>query len=1160
LNDPASHLQQESPYFDVKVRNETTGTVLPGCSSYTFNPKTAVPSDSLKTSVISYIDVVRYRKWYYYSVDLSSLPIGTNVSVNFEVGGCTQSGHFGYAYVDAECGGIGTPYANMCSGTNFATLVAPTGFNNYQWYDPSGNIISGATNDTLIQTPATPGTTYSVNMISPGGCTISQTVTIGFTTVNIINLNSTSSCPGGNSGTASVQASGSNGIYTYTWTATSGPLNGQTVSTSQTATGLAPGTYSVLVASTTCGQASANLSVGVSPPFFINAPKSFCGNSTIIAQAGGTNYTWYQNSTPISGSGGTNDTLYINNAIAGDVYTVVYNNAQGCRDSIAYTLNQVTGGYSYFSNTTNVCPNDSNGTTIINLSTPFSAPYSYVVNGPNSSTNVLTTSSSATAVTLSSLAPGTYTAVITDGVCIYNNTVTIGVIATNFTMTPTNTVLCFPQETVVNLDFGETAPTSCGLSTTGSCSTPNIIQVGNGTIQNSSTGLPCIFGNYYKNMRHQLLYTAAELTAAGMSPGKINSIAFDVVSTLPNQVPTTSNSSIYSSTPFNFTVKIKCTSANVLTSTFDNTGFVQVYSGSYHAVTGWNTLNFNQAYEWPSGTNIIIDICYNIQPWYTSNPVMNSTNVGANRCSYFESDVTVACGTTNLATTDVNRPNIRFGHCPAVIPANYTVAVSSNGTITANYANDSIRIAPSFTVPPTGTGSVIYTVSVTNPIGGCVATKTLEILYPPLTTTVTATPLTFTLCEGGNTTLSASGASNYTWYYNSGGTLVPISTASVINVTPPAAGTNTYIVSGTAFCPSSVPDTKTITVNVTPLANLLITPLTDITKCLNKPYILNTSVGSVPTNTAATYSYSWTTLPGGSPAPGATNSNSYTTNSNSTTTLVISVSGVCANSTSDTVVVKNYVDDLGINVTNTFTLCPNTPFVLNSATTGGHAPYEYYWTASTNTISNTSALSYTSPTYGGTFNYDITVMDSCGYQKSSVGVINVLPNTLTVAILDSSFACGGTPLALNSQAYNGYPTYSYLWSMVFGSSSTSQALSSTNPTSEGTYTVMITATDSCGYQATDIQLITVLPPCMVEIPNIITPNGDNVNDFFKIKNLEYHPNTSVTIFDRWGRKVYENQNYNNEWKADGINDGTFFYIIEVPDDKKYNGFITIFKN
>ncbi len=1154
------HFSYESPYFKVEVRNESTGAILPGCTSYTFNPVSSLPSDSLKTSTqqINFV-TLNYRKWQYYSVDLSSLPAGTNVSINFEVGGCTLGGHTGYAYVDAECGGIGTPYANMCSGSNFATLVAPTGFNSYQWYDPSGVLIPGATNDTLIQTPATPNTTYSVTMVSPGGCIITQTVSIGFTTVNIINLNSTSSCAGGNSGSANVQASGSNGIYTYTWTAVP---SGSIVGTSQTVTGLAPGTYSVLVASTTCGQASANLSVGTAPPFFLSQTKSFCGNSTIIAQPNGSNYAWYLGNTLIS-PGGNNDTMYISNAVAGDIYTVVYNNSQGCRDSIAYTLTQITGGSSYFSNTTNVCPNDSNGTTIINLNTPFSAPYSFVVTGPSSATTVTNTSTTASSLTLTQLAPGTYTAIVTDGICIYNNTLTIGVIATNFTMTPTNTVLCFPQEAVVNLDFGGNPPSSCGTDAT-LCSGPATQLFSTGPFaNNSSSNYPTPFSGWWYSGKQQFLVKAAELNAAGIMAGKISSLAFKItaLNTSPLVYP-------------DYQIKMGCTQlANLPTGANQPfiAGLTTVYFNPNQSISlGWLTHNFSQSYVWDGVSNLIIEICTGgltqfpanasielKQMPYVANMKSISLSSGVSSCP----DVNANQNGTYMTNGANMLPNMQFGYCSASPPASdFTVSVSGNGTITANYANDSIRIAPTFTTPPTGNGIVIYSVSVTNPVGNCVTTQTLAIEYPPLTTTVTATPLTFTLCEGGNTSFSANGAANYNWYYNQGGALMPISTSSVINVTPPAAGTNSYVVIGTPICPSGTSDTAIVTVDVTQLANLLITPLSDVTKCLNRAYVLNTSVGSVPTNTAATYSYSWTTYPGGAPAPGTNNTNSYTTNSNSTTTLVVSVSAACANPTFDTVVVRNYADDLGISVVNTATLCPNTPFVLNSATTGGHAAYAYYWTVGTNTISTNSSLSNNSPTSGGTYNYDITVIDSCGYQKSSIGVITVLPNTLNVSILDSSSACGGTPLTLNSQAYNGYPNYSYAWSMGFATLSLTQALSSTNPTSEGTYTVMVTATDSCGYQATDYQLITVLPPCSIEIPNIITPNGDNANDFFKIKNIEYHPNTSLTIFDRWGKKVYENQNYNNEWKAEGVSDGTFFYIIDVPDDKKYNGFITVFKN
>ncbi|MFN8117405.1 MAG: gliding motility-associated C-terminal domain-containing protein [Bacteroidia bacterium] len=1144
--DPNTH----QPYFKVTVKDQN-GNSISGCQSFYKDATGALTDTSFKTSHLlgggPALPVV-YRPWRLVSIDLSSPThsLVTSISIEFEVAGCSASGHIGYAYVDAECGAGGITAA-LCSGTN-AVLTAPNGYTNYQWYDNTGTPIaapSGTNTSITIPSPVV-GNTYSVTMTTPGGCTVTLTKTISITNVSISSVNSAPSCAGGNSGVATVVPVGSNGVYSYTWTAVP---SGSIVSNSQTATGLAPGTYSVLVSSPSCGQASANLSVGTAPPFYINQSKPFCGNSTFIAQPNGSNYTWYSGSSLIPAPNGANDTLYINNAIAGDAYTVVYNNQQGCRDSIRYTLTQVAGGSSYFSNITNVCPNDSNGTAVLNLNTPFPAPYSYVVTGPTSADNVLTTSTTATAVTISSLAPGTYTAVISDGTCIYNNTVTIGVISTNFTMTPTNTVLCFPEEVVVKLDFGETAPSSCGLSSSSSCTSPNIIQVGNATTSGSSNNYSP-YGGLWESQKNQFLFRASELLAAGITPGKINSLALNVTNTNGNA--TTFN---------NFTIKLKCVSYNVLsTATMDNTGLIQVFNPTtINATTGWNTYNFTQSYDWDGTSNILVDICF-FNPNWDGNLSVEYSNPGFIASKYVNDDGVNQCPLNTVVGSGNERPNIKFGNCGASNPASYTVSVSSNGTITANYSNDSIRIAPTFTTPPGAPGTVVYTISVTNPVGNCVTSQTLAILYPPLTTTVAVTPTTVTLCQGNNTTFTASGAANYNWYYNSGGTLVPISTASVINVTPPAAGTNTYVVTGTPICPSGTSDTQIVTVNVTPLANILITPLADVTKCLNKDFIFHPVTASVPTNTAATYAYSWTTLPGGAPAPGVNTSSSYTTSSNVTTTLVVSVSAPCSNPTSDTVVVKNLADDLGITVSNSITTCPNTAFTLTSTTSGGNAPYFYTWTLGTNTLATSPDVSGTSPGTGGAYTISVTVMDSCSYVHSNTQIINVLPNTLNVSILDSSSTCGGTPFTLNAQAFNGYPNYTYVWTMGGSQLSNSQGLSSTSPTAEGNYSVFVTATDSCGYQATDIQLINVLPPCMVEIPNVITPNGDTHNDFFKIKNIEYHPNTKVTIFDRWGKKVFESNNYNNEWKGDGVSDGTFFYVIEVPEDKKYSGYITIFRN
>jgi hypothetical protein len=62
----------------------------------------------------------------------------------------------------------------------------------------------------------------------------------------------------------------------------------------------------------------------------------------------------------------------------------------------------------------------------------------------------------------------------------------------------------------------------------------NGVTIGTGNIQNGATDYPAPYGNWYWSARHQMLILASELTAAGLSAGNINSLAFNVVSTDPN--------------------------------------------------------------------------------------------------------------------------------------------------------------------------------------------------------------------------------------------------------------------------------------------------------------------------------------------------------------------------------------------------------------------------------------------------------------------------------------------------------------------------------------------------------------------------------------------------------------------------------------------------
>ena len=113
-----------------------------------------------------------------------------------------------------------------------------------------------------------------------------------------------------------------------------------------------------------------------------------------------------------------------------------------------------------------------------------------------------------------------------------------------------------------------------------------------------------------------------------------------------------------------------------------------------------------------------------------------------------------------------------------------------------------------------------------------------------------------------------------------------------------------------------------------------------------------------------------------------------------------------------------------------------------------------------------------------------------------------LVNRELLAGSDLSFSLTAK-ITLSSASSGGYPNYSYQWFLLPNNNSISNTsgLSSTTPANEGNYPIQVVITDSCGYQQSDIQIINVLPPCQVEIPNVITPNGDLANDYFFMKTL-----------------------------------------------------------
>lgn len=107
----------------------------------------------------------------------------------------------------------------------------------------------------------------------------------------------------------------------------------------------------------------------------------------------------------------------------------------------------------------------------------------------------------------------------------------------------------------------------------------------------------------------------------------------------------------------------------------------------------------------------------------------------------------------------------------------------------------------------------------------------------------------------------------------------------------------------------------------------------------------------------------------------------------------------------------------------------------------------------------------------------------------------------------------------------------------------------------GEYTV--TVSNSCG--TVDLVGQYNQDLCAILPPNVFSPNGDGLNQAFVIAGLEEHPNTYVAIYNRWGKMVYETDNYLNDWDGENYNDGVYYYVIKTQRGEEMTGTVQIIR-
>jgi len=109
----------------------------------------------------------------------------------------------------------------------------------------------------------------------------------------------------------------------------------------------------------------------------------------------------------------------------------------------------------------------------------------------------------------------------------------------------------------------------------------------------------------------------------------------------------------------------------------------------------------------------------------------------------------------------------------------------------------------------------------------------------------------------------------------------------------------------------------------------------------------------------------------------------------------------------------------------------------------------------------------------------------------------------------------------------------------------------------GDYLVCLEITTSTGCLDTICKIITVLPLEIV-LPNIITPNGDALNEYLSFEYLTFFESNSLSVFNRWGSLIFEKNNYQNDWNGGENTEGVYFFVLTV-EEKSYSGYFHLIR-
>jgi large repetitive protein len=989
------------------------GTVTIGATTGGTSPYTYSFNGSAFTSTTSY----------------TSLAAGTYSIVVKDASGCT----FTTSVVVTNTAGptaLATTTINSNCGAANGTLNigAVTGGTSPYTYSVNGSAFT-----TTTSYPSLAAGTYTIVVKDVNGCTFTTTATIvnnpGPTALAVTTVNST--C-GASNGVVNIGAvTGGTAAYTYS-------LNGGAFTSTTSYTGLAAGTYTVVVKDANGCTFSTTATVVNSPgptALASSTVNSTCGLSNgtvnIGAVTGGTAaYVFSFNGSPFT------STVSYTGQAAG-TYTIIVKDANGCTFTTTATVANSPGPTALATTVTNAACGASNGSITIGTVTGGSAAYTYSVNG-----SAFTSTTSYTG-----FAAGTYSVVVKDANgCTFTTSATItNASGPTALATSSTNASCGSSTGTATLGAvtGGVAPYTYSFNGSAFTSSTSYTALASGTytvIVKDANG--CTFTTTVtvgSNAAPTALATTTTNSTCGASNGVITigavtgGIAPYTYSV--NGSPFTTTTTYGSLAAGTYTVIVKdvngctfSTTATIINSPGPTALAVATVNSTCGATNGVINIGVVTGGS-PAYTYSVNGSAFTTTTSYTGFGAGTYTVIvkDANGCTFSTTATVVNTpGPTALATSSVNST------CGA---SNGSITIGAVTGGTAAYVYSFNGSAFTATTTYTGLAAGTYTVVVKD-ANGCTFTVNPAVTNTPGPTAL-ATTFTNPTCGNSNGTITVGattgGTAAYMYSFNGGGF------SSTTSYTGLTAGTYTIIVQDANGCQFTA--TRTIT-NVPG-------PTAQATSTTNASCGASNGSITIGSTTGGTPSYTYSV--NGSAFTATTVYSGLAAN---TYPVVVQDANGCQFTTSATVANSSGPTALVVNTTNA--ACgASTGTITIGATTGGVAPYSY----SVNGSAFTATTSYTGFAAG---TYTVIVKDANGCTFSTSAIVNPTTGPTALAVTTANSTCGASNGTITIGAVTG-GTAAYSYS-VNGSAFTSTT--SYTGFAAGTYTVIVKDANGCQFSTT----------------------------------------------------------------------------------------------